>query len=67
MRTPPVDVLGYISSDRDKLEVRVTEEAGAGLFAAKPIAKGEVLYAIDVGDTINTRDVREVIRLDSST
>ena len=65
-RGPPSDVLGYLSSDRDKLEVRVTDEAGAGLFAARPISKGEVLYAVDVADTINTRDVREVRLSDSS-
>lgn len=53
-------MLGYLSYGRDKVEVRVTEEAGAGLFATSTIAKGEVMYAIDVDNTLNSRDIREV-------
>ena len=56
----PSDVLGFLRSGKDKIEVRVTPESGAGLFTTSVVAKGDVMYSLDVENSINSRDFREV-------
>jgi hypothetical protein len=59
-------VLGFLRSGKDKIEVRVTPESGAGLFTTSVVAKGEVMYSLDVENSINSRDFREVCAVHAS-